>query len=314
MKKFIKTILLILSILLIVNAVLDCVFTRILRRTQTYPYKEWNCIIQDSINANLLIMGSSRAVVQYDPRIIDSFLCVNAYNLGLYGCHVERQIVKYKVYHHYQKKETSFILFNFDFWGNWQKSEFQREQYFPYLVNPYIRGLLIEQEHFGIGELFVPMYRYYGQGILTLVESFSDNYYGFNKECWYKGYYYGMPSKWEGLDIAKTDTIRFNPLSDVVNNFDNFLSDLQKDSVMIIFVSSPIYSGITAKTVNLSEFYDFRNYFSEKYDIPVLDYISDTLCSDTAYFYNATHLNKTGAELFTTKLCHDLESLGIIRN
>ena len=42
--------------------------------------------------------------------------------------------------------------------------------------------------------------------------------------------------------------------------------------------------------------------FSKKYDIPFYDYSTDTLCFHKKYFYNALHLNKTGAEIFTNKL------------
>lgn len=316
MKKFFKTIVLLLSILFLLNVVMDYGFTRLLNHSQTELYRGWNSIINDSIDSDLLVMGSSRAWVGYDPHIMDSLLSVNSYNLGLDGSHVKRQIVKYYVYCHYQKKKPSILIVNFDFFGNWRKDgEYHREQYFPYLANPYIRRLILtkKQEHFSIGELYIPMYRYYSQGIKKLVEDNMnlDEYY--NKH-WFKGYYWGMPSEWNGSEFAKIDEYRFKAIQDVVDEFDVFLSELQKEGVKVLFVCSPIYIGATEKTVNLSEFYDFRDHFSEKYSIPVLDYIYDSLCYDTAYFYNATHLNKTGAELFTIKLCHDLDSLGILQN
>lgn len=313
MKRFLKTIVLLLSILFLLNVVKDYGFTCLLNHYQTELYKGWNNIINDSIDADLLVMGSSRAWVQYDPHIMDSLLSINSYNLGLEGSHVKRQIVKYHVYCHYQRKKPSILIVNFDYFGNWRRDgEYHREQYFPYLANPYIRRLILtkKQEHFSIGELYVPMYRYYCQGIKTLIENNTDEY--FNKH-WYKGYYWGAASEWNGSELAKVETFRFEAIQDVVDEFDVFLSELQKEGVKVLIVCSPIYIGATEKTVNLSEFYDFRNHFSEKYGIPVLDYIYDPLCFDTTYFYNATHLNKTGAELFTTKLCHDLDSLGLLK-
>lgn len=313
MKRFLKTILLLLSILFLLNVVLDIGFTRFLNHSQTMLYKGWNSIIYDSIDADLLVMGSSRAYFQYDPHIMDSLLFVNSYNLGIDAGHLNRQIVKYEVYRHYQRKTPSFLIVNFDYWGAWRYNCYNREQYFPYLTNFYMRKLIKKQEKFSIGELYVPMYRYYSQGIMTLLKSQKKkkDYY---EKHWYKGYYWGNKPKWDGTKLAKIKTVRFNPIQDVVDEFDVFLSELQRDGVKVVFVSSPIYIEVTERTVNLSEFYDFRKRFSEKYDIPVLDYIYDTLCYDTAYFYNATHLNKTGAELFTTKLCHDLDSLGILQN
>jgi hypothetical protein len=293
------------------NVVLDFGFTHFLNHSRGSIYREWNIIIHDTIDADLLVMGSSRAWVQYDPHIMDSLLSVNSYNLGMNASHVNRQIVKYEIYRHYQKKRPSFLLVNFDYWGNWQKSIYEREQFFPYLANSYMRKLINEQEKFFKRELYVPMYRYYGQGLLSLIKSANaenDKY----KEYWYKGYRCN-PSEWDGTEFAKIETVEFEPFQDVVEQFDAFLSELQKDDVKVIFVSSPIYAGVTKKLINLSEFYVFRQYFSEKYDIPVLDYICDTICNDTMYFFNATHLNKTGAELFTTKLCYDLDSFGLLK-
>lgn len=311
MKRFFKSLLLLLGILSVVNVVLDFGFSRYLNHYPKLMYNAWNNIIHDSIDADLLVMGSSRAWVQYDPHIMDSLLSVNSYNLGLNGSHVKRQIIKYEVYQHYQKRQPLFLIINFDYFGNWEKDGggggFQREQFFPYLTNPYMRKLIKEQEPFSLLELYLPMFRYYQHGVMNILEDI------YNKDCWYKGYYWGMPQEWDGTKLAKIQTVRFEPLNDVVEKFDFFLRELQKEGVQVVFVTSPIYIGVTERTENIQDYYAFRKHFSEKYDIPVLDYLYDSLCYDTAYFYNASHLNKTGAELFTAKLCHDIDSLGLLR-
>ena len=46
---------------------------------------------------------------------------------------------------------------------------------------------------------------------------------------------------------------------------------------------------------------------------PILNYTYDPISYDTNFFYNATHLNKTGAELFTRKLAHDIDSLQLLK-
>ena len=51
---------------------------------------------------------------------------------------------------------------------------------------------------------------------------------------------------------------------------------------------------------------------SMRYELPMLDYSNCYLSQDTTYFYNATHLNKTGSDLFSAQLAYDLDSLGII--
>lgn len=48
------------------------------------------------------------------------------------------------------------------------------------------------------------------------------------------------------------------------------------------------------------------------FELLFLDYTNDPICYDTAYFYNAMHLNARGANLFTEKLAHDIDSLNLI--
>ena len=55
--------------------------------------------------------------------------------------------------------------------------------------------------------------------------------------------------------------------------------------------------------------FDTYQSFADKYDFPVLNYTYDSLSYDTDYFYNATHLNKKGAEIFTSQLAMDLREL-----
>lgn len=307
MKKFLKTILLILSVLLIINCVLDYVFSRHLCHSKSELYKEWNSIMQDSIDADLLIMGSSRACGQYDPHILDSILGINSYNIGMIGNGIVRQIVKYKVYRHYQKKTPSFLIVNFDYWGTFIIGAAQPEQYYPYLTNKYMGKYILREHLISTRYLCIPMYRYYDQGICLLLQEArkTDN-------STYKGYC-AYNWKWDGRKLAETEDLEFVPNQHGTDRFDSFLEELKKEGENVIFVSSPIYKGLTKITTNLSEFYDYRQYFSEKYNIPVLDYINDPICNDTTYFYNATHMNKVGAELFTTKLCHDIDSLGLLK-
>ena len=74
MKRFVKAFLKTLGLLLLINVVLDFVFTQSLNKSRCNLYNEWNHIIHDTIESDLVIIGSSRAWAQYDPRIIDSIL------------------------------------------------------------------------------------------------------------------------------------------------------------------------------------------------------------------------------------------------
>lgn len=306
MKRFLQVVLIVLGVLIAISIPFDCVFSNYLAHSKARKYVGWNDIIYDSVNADLLVLGSSRAWVQYDTYIMDSMLDINSYNLGIDGSALNRQMLKYKIYEHYQKKSPKVIIVNVDYMGIGKTIGYEREQFFPYLLNRFTREEMQKTEPFTFGELYLPMYRYYKQSVYsTLLESDKDT-------TLYKGFE-GKDRDWDGSKFLEVETIHFGKNQTTERMFDAFLGQLKKQNIKVVFVGAPIYIGLTNKVDNLPEFYETFQYYSDKHQIPMLDYTYYYLSYDTAYFYNATHLNKTGAELFTTELCHDLDSLGLLK-
>jgi lysophospholipase L1-like esterase len=56
----------------------------------------------------------------------------------------------------------------------------------------------------------------------------------------------------------------------------------------------------------------YRKY-ADDYQIPFFDYSNDSLCLNKELFYNTTHLNKKGADLFSKKLASDLRTGDILK-
>ena len=113
------------------------------------------------IDADVLIMGNSRAWCQYSPLILDSILGTNAYNLGLDGSCFDRQIARYDIYRHYQATKPKCIIQNVEYFTLGKTIGYEREQFMPYMMYPYFRQRICEVEPFKKLELYVPMYRYY---------------------------------------------------------------------------------------------------------------------------------------------------------
>jgi hypothetical protein len=75
----------------------------------------------------------------------------------------------------------------------------------------------------------------------------------------------------------------------------------------LVLVYTPKYIEGQKYIENRSEVMSIYNNFAQKYDLLLLDYSNDEISFDRSLFYNTSHLNKTGANLFTTKLAHDLK-------
>ena len=83
---------------------------------------------------------------------------------------------------------------------------------------------------------------------------------------------------------------------------EEFIKNCLSQNIKLIFVCPPEHilgQKFICKRNYLLEQY---NYFSEKYKIPFVNFSSDSICNNKFYFYNARHLNKIGAEIFTRKL------------
>jgi hypothetical protein len=123
----------------------------------------------------------------------------------------------------------------------------------------------------------------------------------------YKGYI-EIDWKWNGERISKGDIVGDDVDPKDVRLFDSFLKYCKENDVKVILVFTPQYFQAIEWEKKYNHAIDIFHSFSEKYDIPFLDYSNDSMCYDTAYFIDTSHLNKTGAELFSLKLANDIKA------
>ena len=299
MKKFLLNIVMFAAILLVGAIVGDCYVTYELRQNKSYIYDSWTGIYSDTTDYDLVINGSSRAWVQFSPSILDSILHLNTYNLGIDGSGINRQVVKYHAYCR-QHKRPRYILQNIDLFTLQSRSGYGREQYFPYFFKD--RQLVKDMdqyEHFSIFEKYLPYYRYIGADRHPITDHL------------YKGYQ-GMDWTWSGKKYMEQDTIHMDAELEMIQLLNDYLAEQTELGTQVLLVYSPMYHGVVDKCPDMDKMYKTFGSIAAKYDIPVLNYIEKPFCYDTTYFYNAMHLNRLGAELFTTQLANDIDSLELL--
>ena len=260
--------------------------------------------MHNNINADLIILGNSRAWCQYSPQILDSVLGTTSYNIGIDGSCFNRQLARYELYRHYIPNAPKYIIQNVEFFTLGHTEGYEREQFMPYLIYPYFRERICQREPFSFGELYIPMYRYY-------VNNVYDEYTKYDFPV-VKGYL-GEDNKWDGSKLNETEPYIQEVDTNSLKMFIDYIEGLQEENIKLILVFAPIYKDGLSKVINLEEIHGLYYDLANKYNLPILDYANCWLSQDTNYFYNATHLNKQGAELFSTKLAHDIDSLGIIQ-
>ncbi len=305
MKRFCYTSLFFGVLLFFIMIGADAIISYQLHRNKDRVYNSWNYIFYDTICNDLVINGSSRAWVQYSPQILDSVLFTNSYNLGIDGSGINRQIIKYNTYCRFHGI-PKFLIQNIDIFSLGVTRGYEREQFFPYFYDKEFLSTIDRYEKFSIFEKHIPFYRYVGANPMQKLNA--------SNQVWTKKGYCGMECQWDGSLFSKVDTIYATLDTILYKEFHAFLQEQITKGTKVIFVYAPMYHGVTEKCVNMDEMYETYEQLATEFDIPILNYNELSICYDTTYFYNATHLNKEGAEIFSKQLAHDIDSLGIIKN
>lgn len=306
MKRFLIKTGITLIVLLFVAYGLDWFITRNLHRSDAKMFTTYNTIYNDSLKSNAIIMGSSRGQVQYSPYIIESITGLNCYNISVDGRCIDAEVVLYDIYCQHAPK-PKYIIQNIDCGTLQMSNGYEREQYLPYLNDRKLYNLICENEKYTWIDRWFPLIRY--AGYREVIKEGIGVKNKMSRPDMYKGYV-SYEKEWNGSDFNLIDTIGFDCNPQAVEIFDRYLANCQRDSIKVILVYAPFYIGATEKMGSaVDSMFSFYQSFANRYGCEILNYTYDSLCYDTANFYNAGHLNRKGAEMFSTKLAYDLKEL-----
>jgi len=323
MKKFLIQINIFFIPLILIFIISDYIVTKGLQKTKFSDYKEWNEIYSGSIDAGIIINGSSRAWVHVSPKILDSSLNVNSYNLGIDGHTFLLQNFKFQEYLKYNSYPKIVIQTLDIFTLNKRDDLFNFEQFLPFLYKNDVRKITSKYNGFEKTDYFIPFYRYKNLDIIKIgfleyfsVSNFINNFkpYLDNKQKGYKGFDNVWDSSFDEFKKNNPYGLSYNIDSNTVELFNQFLLKCKKLNIKVLFVYTPEYIENQELTINRDEIFKIYNDFATKYDIEFLDYSKDTISYQKDYFYNSQHLNKKGSELFTEKLANDIKTKRITYN
>lgn len=292
-------------------AVLTLIIDKGLRKSGYDQYGVWNAIYDSKINADLIILGSSRAQSQINPIILDSTLNMMTYNLGMSGYGFDMGFTRLKVYLKYNKK-PKYIIQTIDYgdFGRGKELPF-KDQFIPYLSDKLLfnelasRGLPTYYKYF-------PFIKYHESKTvvaLGVLEYFHLKHFPDRK---IKGYFL-QPRQWNPaafeLQKQKKEKILIKYDKRSIKLFEEMLDWGEKNDIKIFIVFTPKYYELLQMEAGYEELHAVVERLSKQYHAPILNYYFDPLCSNTNYFHNAMHLNDLGARYFTEKLGRDIKSL-----
>lgn len=290
----------------------DIIVSRGLRKTNIRPFAVWNDIYnENNLDNDLVFLGASSVWAHYNPRIFDSILDINTYNLSIvnnpwYPC----QQLRYYTYVRHTRK-PQYVVINIDMSTFGILGEpYEREQFFPYFwIDDSLISQIREEKEITFMDRYCPFWRYIGYrdrieaGVASTLgkKHFEDDviYKGFtpNTNPWVRA----------SLDILDSITIEWYPEN--VDKMIEFIRLRQEEGQTVYLTKTPLYYELQERLTNREEMNNIYDSIARVTDVVLFDYWTHPIITDTTYFYNPSHLNADGATVISTQLAHDLDSV-----
>ena len=269
--------------------------------------QEWNQIKEGKTKAELAVFGSSRAFIQINPKILEEETKLNSYNFGLNGSKFKMQFYRFNIYLKHNSK-PKIVVWNLDTFSFSHIDEvFQPNQYVPFMLwNSDLYKALDEYKSTNVWDFILPLYRYRDQVYWKDQISRSKKEKLGKDGLFRKEGFMSYDRKW---DVNWTKMKKKN--SDFDFNDYPLLEELikrcKKENIKLVFTIAPEFYKGQDYMLNRDEVINRYKTTLQKYNLPLLDYSEDTISYQQKYFYNTTHMNNKGADVFTKKLSQDLQ-------
>jgi len=291
---------------------LDYVMSYYLSQTNGSPgeFEVWNDIYNSNVMCGIAIYGSSRAWVHIDPKILKDSLELDAYNFGIDGHNFWLQYLRHLEFLKHNIKPQTIIL-SVDIYSLQKRNDlYQPDQFLPYMLwNSNVQKYTSSYKGYNNFDYYLPLFRYSGKtnALKTIFNNFFRNQS--SEKFRYNGFF-GMDREWNNdLEKAKANTGSYTVKLDSssITLFEKFINECKHNNIELIFVYTPEFIEGQLFVSNRDDVINLYKYFSNKYSISFYDYSKDSICLDKTCFYNASHLNKRGADIFSRELANDLK-------
>lgn len=319
MKLFIRKAIIYILLLIVLAIGLDWIITCGLRKVDDFIYQPWTYIQEGDHNHDVLILGNSRAQGHIHPAILDSICACNSYNLGIEAYHMNMHLLKYDYYLQYNQK-PNLIIYQVDvatIRNGMIKRGANSEQFLPLFYESYWRDEFLNLGY-NTWDMYVPLYRYFGYHRtirIGIMEGMGIKHYNLNSS--YKGFYgWNIVMQFHHEPdslIQASESVGYSTDTDDFIVFESFIKDCKENDIKVILVQSPMLPTAEQYSLARKKFDNYIQNISCEFGVSYLDYtIDQDFCTNISYFSNPSHLNLFGAKVFTTKLAHDIDSLGLL--
>ena len=258
--------------------------------------------IMDSMQDDVIIMGSSRAVHHYDPFIIEDSLGMSCQNCGFDGNGIIMQYALWKeiTKRYYPKVLIYDVTPSFDLSADYDNHRYLSRLKPFYRSNPAVDSVFWDVDKKERVKMMAQTYQYNSNCMDVLA--------GWIHPLWTdegKGYK-PMEGKLIPKNVAKESSsvklegIKVDSLK--LAYFSKLIADCRKGQTQLVVVISPVYSRLEILD------YSYIQRLCKENKVLFIDY-SRLFQNDNFKFSDNVHLNKDGADCFTKVICKRLKNI-----
>jgi hypothetical protein len=247
---------------------------------------------------DVIVLGSSRAAHHYVPDVITRQTDLTSFNVGRDGMNISYHypILKGILAHHTPKVVIFDLNFN-EFMLRKAQERTMISSLLPYIAeNSSVKKIILEKDpiEYWKGRISL-LYRYN-----SLPASIMQHNLGIGQKH-DNGYEPLNGNKLKSISDTLENNSDYEENPELVKNFKDFVEILQRKNVKLFVIISP-----TARK-NRYNSYATAEKILHKHGLKLYDYSEFSGSDRLALFYNGTHLNDTGARIFTETMVQDLK-------
>lgn len=294
----------------------DRLVTSGLRRIQTSKFGSFNHVVDGLANAEILVNGSSRALTQYDPRILHEVTGLSAYTLGINGVQTDVQCAVLKTYLRRNSKPRLVIqnLEAFTFEATRPGNIYDPGFFLPYLGEQDLYEGLLQIDPAVWKWRHIPLYGYVVEDMrFTWVEGLIGHLRPTGRDDYFLGFnprHIPWTGDFERFRASVPNGIAYKIEPRGVQALEEILATCREQQIPVLLVYSPEYREMQDLETNRAEIFSLFRDLAKRYGAELWDYSDSPICAARDNFYNSQHLNAQGADLFSRDLAHRLADSG----
>lgn len=291
MKKFLRNSAMFLFFTLLIVVLIQAIISLRIKGKAITGYDTWD--VTSNINADLVLLGSSRCWAHFDPHFFENTYNLKTINIGMNGhSELPASILRLKNYLN-KNKAPKFAILSFDpatVPGSFKNNNnfINKNNYARFAFLPTKENIdLIDYFKFNNYERYVPLYA------LFKYQLFTDAVTLKNTSIFSKGFELNY-EHWDTLKYPisgamKKHFVKDNQIPMLLKQLSMLKTLCQKNNIQLLCIQTPAY-----KSCYDSVAFQKSAKICKHLGIPFIEANTFEIRSNIRNFYNETHLNKTG--------------------